>query len=259
MQLTNAHILIALSFLIGLFCIRYIQSFDKHEKEPFSKMLLVTCWGGAWSIIITVGLYMGLGYLGISGSKTTVGALLVIGPVEEFAKFMALLTSYFIYRSEFENGEYKRINAELIAGAGNRTFQTEYEFMDEKVQEDKTYWYKLEDVNINGKKTLHNPVSVFVEFAAPDDYFLDQNYPNPFNPSTTISYGLPEAGEVLLQIFNVRGELVKELVNQYLEAGSFKVVWDATSNMGVQVPTGLYFAQIRMGSYNAIKKCLFTK
>ena len=102
MQLTNAHILIALSFLIGLFCIRYIQSFDKHEKEPFSKMLLVTCWGGAWSIIITVGLYMGLGYLGISGSKTTVGALLVIGPVEEFAKFMALLTSYFIYRSEFD-------------------------------------------------------------------------------------------------------------------------------------------------------------
>ena len=92
----------ALSFLIGLLCIRYIQSFDRHEKEPFSKMLMVTCWGGAWSIIITSGLYLGLHYLGISGSKTSLGALLVIGPVEEFAKFMALLTSYFIYRSEFD-------------------------------------------------------------------------------------------------------------------------------------------------------------
>jgi RsiW-degrading membrane proteinase PrsW (M82 family) len=101
-QLSKAHILIALSFLIGLLCIRYIQSFDKHEKEPFRKMLLVTCWGGAWSIVITALLYMGLGYLGISGLKTSLGALLIIGPVEEFAKFMALLTSYFIYRSEFD-------------------------------------------------------------------------------------------------------------------------------------------------------------
>ena len=102
MEVSKAHILIALSFVIGLFCVRYIQSFDKHEKEPFGKMLMVTCWGGAWSIIITAGLYLGLHYLGISGSKTTFGALLVIGPVEEFAKFLALLTSYFIYRSEFD-------------------------------------------------------------------------------------------------------------------------------------------------------------
>ena len=101
-EISKAHILIALSFLIGLFCIRYIQSFDKHEKEPFGKMLMVTCWGGAWSILITMGLYQGLNAIGISGSKTTLGALLIIGPVEEMAKFLALLTSYFIYRSEFD-------------------------------------------------------------------------------------------------------------------------------------------------------------
>jgi RsiW-degrading membrane proteinase PrsW (M82 family) len=101
-QFSKAHVFMGLSFLIGLLCVRYIQSFDKHEKEPFIKMLLVTCWGGAWSILLTSVLYIGLQYLGISGSRTAFGALFIIAPVEEFAKFMALITSYFIYRNEFD-------------------------------------------------------------------------------------------------------------------------------------------------------------
>jgi hypothetical protein len=164
-----------------------------------------------------------------------------------------------IYRCDTENGRYEKINSELIEGAGDRTFQTEYEFIDVRVKSGDTYWYKLEDVDINGRKKLHSPTSVFVEFSIPDKFYLDQNYPNPFNPSTTIAYGLPESGDVLLQIFNVRGEMVKELVNQHQQAGAFKVVWDATSNNGLQVPTGLYFAKIKMGHFRAIKKCLFAK
>ena len=90
---TKAHIFIGLSFLIGLVCVRTIQSFDKHEKEPFLKMFAVTCWGGLWSIVFTAAIYMGLNWVGITGSKTTLGALFIIGPVEELAKFLALLSS----------------------------------------------------------------------------------------------------------------------------------------------------------------------
>lgn len=164
-----------------------------------------------------------------------------------------------IYKSESENGKYEKINANLIEGAGNRTFSTEYKFIDEKISTGNTYWYKLEDVDVNGNRTLHEAKSVLVEISVPDEYYLDQNYPNPFNPSTTLTYGLPESGQVVLQIYNVRGEMVRELVNQHQEAGAFQIVWDATSENGLQVPTGLYFAKIKMGTFIDIKKCLFAK
>ncbi|MEN8141668.1 MAG: PrsW family intramembrane metalloprotease [Thermodesulfobacteriota bacterium] len=91
---------IALSFIIGLFCVKYLSTFDKHEKEPFGKMFAVACWGGAWSIIVSFILYGLLRKLGINDLQNSFGALLVIGPVEEFAKLLALFSSYFIIREE---------------------------------------------------------------------------------------------------------------------------------------------------------------
>ena len=98
MQINYALVLI--SFLLGIAIIDYIRSFDLHEKEPYIKMVLVTVWGGVWSIAITIFLYTMAGKFGITGSRDLFGAIFVIGPVEEFAKFLALLSSYFIIRNE---------------------------------------------------------------------------------------------------------------------------------------------------------------
>jgi hypothetical protein len=76
---------------------------------------------------------------------------------------------------------------------------------------------------------------------------LKQNYPNPFNPSTTISYDLPSTGTVRLAVYNILGQEVSTLVNQIQNAGSYKVVWNASG-----AASGVYFYRITVdaGAHN---------
>ena len=82
----------------------------------------------------------------------------------------------------------------------------------------------------------------------PEAFALDQNYPNPFNPSTTIKYALPERSIVKIEIFNILGQTVAQLVQSEQEAGYRSVVWMAN------VSTGIYFYRIDAVSANHPEK-----
>jgi hypothetical protein len=88
----------------------------------------------------------------------------------------------------------------------------------------------------------------------PVAYALDQNYPNPFNPSTMIQYALPVAGKTTLKIYNILGQQVVSLIDEYQVAGKYSVKFDASS-----LSTGVYFYRIQSGSYNAVKKMMMIK
>ncbi len=88
----------------------------------------------------------------------------------------------------------------------------------------------------------------------PTQYALEQNYPNPFNPSTIISFGLPEAGNVKLMVFNILGQEITTLVNETMNAGKYNVQFDASN-----LPSGIYFYSITTNSFNTIKKMLLIK
>lgn len=75
----------------------------------------------------------------------------------------------------------------------------------------------------------------------PDAYGLDQNYPNPFNPATSISYYVADGGFAELNIYNLSGQFVKELVSGIVEAGEHTIVWDGTNGAGTDVSSGVYF------------------
>ncbi|MFA4838414.1 MAG: Ig-like domain-containing protein [Candidatus Neomarinimicrobiota bacterium] len=75
----------------------------------------------------------------------------------------------------------------------------------------------------------------------PDKFTLDQNYPNPFNPTTTIAFTLPQASNVRIEIFNVRGEKIRTLTNERYNTGYWSVNWDGTNSAGLQAPSGVYF------------------
>lgn len=83
----------------------------------------------------------------------------------------------------------------------------------------------------------------------PTEYNLDQNYPNPFNPSTVISYQLPISGNVTLKIFDVLGREVATLVDEYKNAGSYNIEFDASI-----LPSGVYFYQLQAGSFVQTRK-----
>ena len=93
----------------------------------------------------------------------------------------------------------------------------------------------------------------------PTEYSLGQNYPNPFNPSTTISYTLPKSSRVTMMIFDLLGTPVKTIVNDMQDAGSYKIVWNATNDAGVQVPSGNYIIKIVAGDFTSTRKMTLLK
>lgn len=88
---------------------------------------------------------------------------------------------------------------------------------------------------------------------------LRQNFPNPFNPKTTISFNLPKADEVSLQIFNVKGQLVKTLLNESKTAGTHQVIWNGTDNSGKPISSGVYYYKITAGKYSSTRKMILMK
>lgn len=96
--------------------------------------------------------------------------------------------------------------------------------------------------------------------ALPGITFAVGNHPNPFNPSTTIQYSLPRAGHLKLSIFNIRGQLVKTLVNGNRPAGENQtVVWDGTDNLGSAAASGVYFYEARSSGDVRIGKMTLVK
>jgi len=88
---------------------------------------------------------------------------------------------------------------------------------------------------------------------------LDENYPNPFNPTTQISYSLPNDAYVQLDIFNIRGQKVKTLVDQRQTAGVHDIVWDGTDNTGRSVSSGIYFYRLQAADIVITKKMMLLK
>jgi hypothetical protein len=97
------------------------------------------------------------------------------------------------------------------------------------------------------------------EWSLPSDFRLKQNYPNPFNPTTTIEYSLPKRGHVLIEIFNLVGQKVRALVDEYKSAGNYGITWDGTDTSGNPLATGIYFCRLRAGDHVQIKKMLLIK
>jgi len=93
----------------------------------------------------------------------------------------------------------------------------------------------------------------------PDHAALAQNYPNPFNPSTTIRYQVDRAGPVSLRVIDVRGRVVRTLVNESREPGWYQVRWNGVDDSGQAVASGLYFYRMRAGEFEDQKKLLLVK
>ena len=83
---------------------------------------------------------------------------------------------------------------------------------------------------------------------------LQQNYPNPFNPVTTIAYSLPISGNMALKIFNVLGQEIETLTSGWQKQGNYQIIWE-TGNL----PSGIYFCQLRLNDFSRTKKLVLQK
>jgi hypothetical protein len=88
----------------------------------------------------------------------------------------------------------------------------------------------------------------------PSQYILYQNYPNPFNPSSTIRFDIPENSNVKLRIFDMLGREVHTMVNEYMAAGSYQAVWNAS-----RYPSGVYFYSLEAEGFIQTKRMVLVK
>lgn len=88
----------------------------------------------------------------------------------------------------------------------------------------------------------------------PRDYDLYSNYPNPFNPQTAISFNLIEPAQTRVLIYNVLGQKIKTLVNEYLSPGQYSYIWDGRTDIGGEAASGVYLYRIESGSFIQTKK-----
>lgn len=93
----------------------------------------------------------------------------------------------------------------------------------------------------------------------PRQFGLAQNYPNPFNPSTAIEFSLPTASRTTLEVFNVVGERVTTLIDRFLTAGKYSVMWDGSNAAGKPVSSGMYFYRLKAGDFVDTKKMMLVK
>ncbi len=108
----------------------------------------------------------------------------------------------------------------------------------------------------NGVFSSYQPQLVKVEepHVIPKKWKLYHNYPNPFNPTTTISYKLPKSSFIKLNIYNINGQLINNLVEKQQDAGYHQVKWNA-----VNMPSGIYLYKIQSEEFISVKKCLLIK
>ncbi len=147
-------------------------------------------------------------------------------------------------------GVWKEVG--FVAGNGTVTGSSSYSYTDKNLHSG-AYMYRLKQTDYNGNYeyyTLQGVVSV----GAPEKYLLAQNYPNPFNPSTTILYGIPEAGFVSLKVYDMNGKEMMKLVEMNLDAGFYTAKLNASN-----LPSGMYFYKLESGKFVTTKKMILMK
>jgi hypothetical protein len=84
-------------------------------------------------------------------------------------------------------------------------------------------------------------------------------YPNPFNPTTTVKFSLKQAQKASIMVYNIKGQRVKTLVNDYLEAGHHTVVWNGVDKDNRQTASGIYFIRMQTEGYTKVQKVVLLK
>ncbi|MCA2004149.1 MAG: T9SS type A sorting domain-containing protein, partial [Ignavibacterium sp.] len=139
----------------------------------------------------------------------------------------------------------------FVNGKGTTSGPQYYSFTDKNLNAG-TYTYRLKQVDFDGSFEYSNEIEVDV--LSPDKFVLEQNYPNPFNPTTIISWQSPISGHQTLKVYDILGKEVVTLVNEYKEAGRYKIEFDASN-----IPSGIYYYKISAGSFSDVKKMMVIK
>jgi len=150
------------------------------------------------------------------------------------------------------------MNDDALVGQGTVSTQSNYTYTDSLVTNGETYFYRISGIDYANNIGLLDSLSIMVgevgiRPVVPGDFILTV-YPNPFNPRAVISMHYAVGRNTVLNIYNIRGILVDQLINGFVESGTHEMIWDA-SNM----PSGVYIVKMQAGEYLHSRKIILMK
>ncbi|GEM_PF-1006607 len=175
------------------------------------------------------------------------------------------LRGYYIYRGTTNDLATAEQIPSLIAPA-NSSDGAVYEFIDREIQTGTTYYYWLQSLDMDGSSDFHGPVSVTLNSgqnitppAIITETKLLNAYPNPFYPNTTLCYTLKERGQVTIEIYNVKGQLIRSFMPPAQDKGYYQIFWDGKDMKGTQASSGVYYARMTCGKYISSQRLVLMK
>jgi hypothetical protein len=157
---------------------------------------------------------------------------------------------FFVFRAPSIYGPFRAQLVEI------KSKGTSFSFVDETCREGQGYTYRVELLSGNYRKLLFETPVVMVPSK---ERVKSSNSPNPFNPSTTISYTLPGEARVRLEVYDVAGRRIANLVDAVQGPGDHSVLWDGKDSNGVPVTSGIYFYRITAGDLKISRKMILVR
>jgi hypothetical protein len=144
-----------------------------------------------------------------------------------------------VQRSDDNISSFRTIG--FVAGKNPVSNDHSYKFVDNDLKSGR-YYYRLKQIDDRGNYEYSEVLEVQINQL--EQFTLYQNFPNPFNSSTTISYYLPESGHVEVIIFNMNGQVVNRLIDEFQEKGQKNITWDGSDHERNMAPSGIYYYKI---------------
>ncbi|MBX3008311.1 MAG: T9SS type A sorting domain-containing protein [Melioribacteraceae bacterium] len=180
-------------------------------------------------------------------------------------------TNNYGFSVQRSNEEFQWEELGIVLGHVNSFSPKHYEFWDTAIPIKDKYFYRLEQIDIDGKKEYSDTIVVDLLSSVidekekfPTEFILHQNYPNPFNPITTIRYSIPNVGIGLslsvLKVYDVLGREVATLVNEPQLAGNYEVKFNSSNTEnGPNLTSGVYFYKLQSGNFIQTRKFILMK
>nr|HPM03263.1 T9SS type A sorting domain-containing protein [Candidatus Cloacimonadota bacterium] len=137
--------------------------------------------------------------------------------------------------------------------------QNEIVFVDYKSQGFDGKWASFRGNSNRSASVFDSSVAGEDVIVTPAFNALEQNYPNPFNPTTSIAFSLKQNSPVKLTVYNIKGQVVKSLINEKMNAGSHSITWNGKDNQNKSVSSGIYFYKLESHDFTSTRKMMLIK
>jgi len=172
---------------------------------------------------------------------------------------------FYVYRAAQDDLSIAELVSPLISATNTSTAQT-YTYQDSEITQSGTYYYWLQNLDLDGNTQFHGPISIDYESnqsnhgpAIPLRTALEKVYPNPFNPIAAISYALEASSDAEISIYNQRGQLVRTFKQGRQVPGHYTIRWNGTDEQGLTCGSGTYIFILKAGNKKQVARANMIK